>query len=68
MYFKKFDNFHLIHLFVEKLDVFNHCMKYARIRVFSDLYSPVYRHNLRFCPYLGEYGSLKTRILAYFMQ
>ena len=41
MYFKKFDNFHLIHLFVKKLDVFNHCMKYARIRVFSDLYSPV---------------------------
>ena len=24
--------------------------------------------NLRFCPYKGEYGSVKTRILAYFMQ
>ena len=22
---------------------------------------------LRFCPYAGEYGSLKTRILAYFI-
>ena len=24
--------------------------------------------NLRFCPYTGAYGSVKTRILAYFMQ
>ena len=25
-------------------------------------------HNLRFCPYAGEYGSEKTRIMAYFLQ
>ena len=23
---------------------------------------------LRFCPYTGEYGSVKSRIFAYFMQ
>ena len=45
-----------------------HCIKYARIRAFSDLYSPIWRQNLRLCPYTGEYRSLKTRILAYIMQ
>ena len=34
--------------------------KYARIQVFTDPYH-------RFCPYTGECGSVKTRILAYFM-
>ena len=28
---------------------------------------PYKEQNLRFCPYTGEYGLLKTRILAYFM-
>ena len=46
----------------------HHCMKYARIRVFTDPYSPVYRPNPAFCPYTGEYGSVKNSILAYFMQ
>ena len=36
-----------------------HCTKYATIRDFTDL---------RFCTYTGEYGSVKTRILAYFME
>ena len=35
-----------------------HCIKHARIRVFFD---PI-------CPYTEEYGSVKTRILACFMQ
>ena len=34
-----------------------HCIKYARTRVFTDPYSPVY-----------EYGSVKTCIFTYFMQ
>ena len=38
-----------------------HCIKFARIQVFTDLYSP------RCCLYTGKYGSVKTRILAYFM-
>ena len=42
-----------------------HCIKYSRIRVFTDPYSPVY---LRFWSYTGEYVSVETRILAYFMQ
>ena len=37
-------------------------LKYVRIRVFTDLYSP------EFCPYTGEYVSEETCILAYFMQ
>ena len=35
-----------------------HWIKYARIRVFTDPYFP----------YAREYGSVKTRILTYFMQ
>ena len=38
-----------------------HCIKFARIQVFTDLYSP------RYCLYTGKYRSVKTRILAYFM-
>ena len=45
-----------------------HCIKYAKIRVFTDPFSPAEGQNLRFCPYRGEYGSAKTRILSYFMQ
>ena len=45
-------------LLLKVLDYY--CIKYARIRVFIDSY-------LQFCPYRGEYGSVKTRILAYFM-
>ena len=37
-------------------------LKYVRIRVFTDLYSP------EFCPYTGEYVSEETCILAYFTQ
>ena len=32
---------------------------------FTDPYSPVQEQNRRFCPYAGEYGSVKTLILAY---
>ena len=44
-----------------------HCIKYARIQVFTDPYSPVLGQNLRFFSYTGKYGSVKTHILAYFM-
>ena len=33
----------------------HHCIKYARMRVFTDAYSPVYGQNRRFCPYKREY-------------
>ena len=36
-----------------------HCIKYARILVFTDC---------RYCLYTGENGSVKTCILAYFTQ
>ena len=45
-----------------------HYIKYARIQVFTDPYSPVQGQNRRFCPCTGDYGSVKTRILAYFIQ
>ena len=45
-----------------------HCIKYARIRVFTDPYSPVYGQNLQFCLYTEESGSGTTRFLAYFRQ
>ena len=45
-----------------------HYIKYARIWIFTDLYPPVYGQNRRFCPYTGEYGPVKARIFAYFMQ
>ena len=35
----------------------SYCIKYVKIQVFTDPYS-----------YTGEYGSVKTRVLAYFMQ
>ena len=43
-----------------------HCIKYARIRVFTEPYSPVKgqnRQNRRFWPYVGEYGSEKPVLL-----
>ena len=45
-----------------------HYVKYARIRVFSDLYFPVQGHNLLFCSYTGKWGQEKTGILKYFAQ
>ena len=39
-----------------------HCVIKARVRVFADPYV------CRFCSYRGKYGSVKTRIVAYFMQ
>ena len=45
-----------------------HCIKHARIRVFTDPYSPVQGQNCRFCLYTREYESVKTRIFTYFMQ
>ena len=45
-----------------------HCIKYARMWIFTDTDSPVQGQYLRFCPYAGEYGEVKTRILAYFIQ
>ena len=57
------------------LSLQNYCLslktqytKYARIRVFTDPYAPVQGQNLRFYPYTGEYGSVKSCILACFMQ
>ena len=35
-----------------------HCIKYARIRVFTDPQSPVQGQNLRFCPY--TYGRIRV--------
>ena len=35
---------------------------------FTDSYFPIQRQKLQFYPCTGEYGSLKTCILAYFMQ
>ena len=35
-----------------------HYIKYARIRVFTDPYSPVSGQNRRFCPYTSENGSV----------
>ena len=42
-----------------------HCIKLARIPVFSDPYITVWRHNR---PYTGKYGPQTTRILACFTQ
>ena len=39
-----------------------------KICVFVDPYSDVCGQNIRFCPYTGECGTGKTRILPYFMQ
>ena len=41
-----------------------HCIKYARVRVFTDAYSSVKGQNLRFGPYTKEYRSLKIRIVV----
>ena len=41
---------------------------YTRIRIFTDLFSSLQNQDIRFCPYAGEYKSVKTPILAYFMQ
>ena len=35
------------------------CIRYARIQFFTDP---------RFSPYTGEYGSVETRVLEYFLQ
>ena len=47
-------------------------IKYARIRVFADPYSPVQRQNHGFLDSVlireNKVGSVKTRNLAYFMQ
>ena len=66
-----------------KYNCFNkHCIKYARIgflvtRIlpYKDrIYNSVTRIlpykivHFRFCPYFGEYGSVKNRIFAYFMK
>ena len=42
-----------------------HLGKYARIRLSSDSCIPAQGHNLWFWPYMGKYGSQKTRFLAY---
>ena len=43
----------------------NHCVKYARIRVFSDPHFPVLGLILRFSPYTGKCGSEKAHTLAH---
>ena len=46
----------------------SHYIKYMRICVFINPYSPVLEQNLWFCTYTGENGSVKTIIVVYFMQ
>ena len=36
----------------------SHCIKYAKIRIFTGPYSPVLGQNLRLCPYTGGYRSV----------
>ena len=43
---------------------FMHRIKYARIRILTDPHTPVKGLNFRFCPYTGEYRSVKTSILT----
>ena len=45
----------------QKMYIASTAKKYARIQVFTDPHSAV-----RFCPFAGEYGSVKTRVLVYF--
>ena len=45
-----------------------HWTKYSRMPFFTDWYSCVSGQNRTFCTYKGDYGSVKTRILSYFMQ
>ena len=52
--------------------LFFHCVKYAKIRAFSNPYFPVCGQNnirgkiqIRVCPYTGKYGSEKVRISSY---
>ena len=52
-----------------KYNCFNkHCIKYARIGFLVTRILPYKIVDFRFCPYFGEYGSVKNRIFAYFMQ
>ena len=44
----------------------SHCVKYARMLVFSDPYFRVESQNVCFCPYARKYGSEKTRTPACF--
>ena len=53
--------------FGKKKNAFKHVIKYAKIRVFTDPYSPVKAQNLRFCLSTEEYNPVKTRIVTYFM-
>ena len=48
----------------------HHCIKYARIRIFTDPHSPLCSRilDLVLREITIEYGSVKNRILAYFMQ
>ena len=45
---------------------YNQCVKYERIRVFSNPYFPVLKHNLQFWPYTGKFATEKTPFLSYF--
>ena len=52
-----------------KYNCFNkHCIKYARIGFLVTRILPYKIVDFRFCPYFGEYGSVKNRIFAYFMK
>ena len=42
---------------------YNQCVKYERIRVFSNPYFPVLKHNLQFWPYTGKFATEKTPFL-----
>ena len=43
-----------------------HCIRYANIKVFSELHFPINGQNPR--TYMGKYVSEKTHIIAYFTQ
>ena len=49
-------------------ELFKHCVKYTRVRDFSNPYIPVNGQNRRFYPYTRTFGSEESRILAYFTQ
>ena len=45
----------------EFTDQINTCLKHVKIRVFSDLYFPIHRQNVRFYRYAEKYGPEKVR-------
>ena len=57
---------YLVNHLAQTFPLFNHDIKYARIRVFTDPYSP-YKDRI-VDSHTEDFGLLKIRLLAYFMQ